>query len=86
MPQAFLFSVGKFISCLGIPFEQETDYNFTTSEVPSSIIACTRGFVFKKLYSVIAGKMCKVLWFRKNKYWVRNLCCSCSTAVSSKLV
>jgi hypothetical protein len=38
MPQA-LFSSGRgFISGLGIPFEQETDYIFTTSEVLSSII------------------------------------------------
>lgn len=53
MPRAFLSSVGEFISCLGIPFEQETDYNFTTSEVSSSIISCTRGFCIQKGFVVL---------------------------------
>lgn len=48
MPQASLSSVGKFILCLDIPFEQETDYNFTTSEVSPSIISRTRGFCTPK--------------------------------------
>lgn len=42
MPQAFFSSGRGFISGLGIPFEQETDYIFTASEVSLSII-CIEG-------------------------------------------